>query len=117
VIRDFVNKKKVGELLSGKDISNDDTVVLYGGDNNWFAVYVYWYFTLYGQGSVNLLDGGCKKWEQDQELSIRSFRGGALAVIGNKNLIDVRPPDARWARADIDSVGVDSNPGIIDLTP
>jgi len=23
--------------------------VLYGGNNNWFAAYAYWYFKLYGQ--------------------------------------------------------------------
>jgi hypothetical protein len=34
VRRDFVNKEQFEELLSGKGISNDDTVVLYGGNNN-----------------------------------------------------------------------------------
>ncbi len=31
-----------------RGIGNDDTVVLYGGNNNWFAAYAYWYFKLYG---------------------------------------------------------------------
>ncbi|MEO9133510.1 MAG: rhodanese-like domain-containing protein, partial [Jatrophihabitantaceae bacterium] len=47
VIRDFVSKDKFESLLSSKGISNDDTVVLYGGNNNWFAAYAYWYFKLY----------------------------------------------------------------------
>src|SRR5207302_4308077 len=47
VRRDFVNKSQFEGLLSAKGISNDDTVVLYGGNNNWFAAYAYWYFKLY----------------------------------------------------------------------
>jgi thiosulfate/3-mercaptopyruvate sulfurtransferase len=113
VRRDFVNKEQFEALLSGKGISNDDTVVLYGGNNNWFAAYAYWYFTLYGHNDVRLLDGGRKKWEldgrpltkdvdtrkatqytaQEQDLSIRAFRDEAVAAIGNKNLVDVRSPD------------------------
>ncbi|MDQ1658860.1 MAG: thiosulfate/3-mercaptopyruvate sulfurtransferase [Cryptosporangiaceae bacterium] len=113
VRRDFVNKQQFEALLSGKGISNDDTVVLYGGNNNWFAAYAYWYFTLYGHNDVRLLDGGRKKWEldgrpltkdvearkaaqytaQEQDLSIRAFRDEAVAAIGNQNLVDVRSPD------------------------
>ena len=40
-------------------------MVLYGGNNNWFAAYAYWYFKLYGHQNVKLLDGGRKKWELD----------------------------------------------------
>jgi thiosulfate/3-mercaptopyruvate sulfurtransferase len=113
VRRDFVNKKQFEELLSAKGISNDDTVVLYGGNNNWFAAYAYWYFKLYGHQDVKLLDGGRKKWELDnralvkevpqrprtnyvakeQDLSIRAFRDEVVEAIGTKNLIDVRSPD------------------------
>ncbi|HEY3088177.1 MAG TPA: sulfurtransferase [Jatrophihabitantaceae bacterium] len=113
VIRDFVSKEQFDELLSGLGISNDDTVVLYGGNNNWFAAYAYWYFKLYGHDSVRLLDGGRKKWELDgrelskdsvsrpattyrakeQDTSIRAFRDEVLAAIGTTNLIDVRSPD------------------------
>jgi thiosulfate/3-mercaptopyruvate sulfurtransferase len=114
VRRDFVNKAQFEALLSGKGISNDDTVILYGGNNNWFAAYAYWYFKLYGHGDVKLLDGGRKKWEldarplskdevtrpaatyvaaQDQDLSIRAFRDDAVKAIGVANLVDVRSPD------------------------
>src|SRR5664279_2075976 len=48
VRRDFVDKAGFEKLLSSKGISNDDTVILYGGNNNWFAAYAYWYFKLYG---------------------------------------------------------------------
>jgi len=113
VRRDFVNKEQFEQLLSEKGISNDDTVVLYGGNNNWFAAYAYWYFKLYGHQNVKLLDGGRKKWEldgrelskdtvsrdktsytaQEQDLSIRAFRDEVVDAIGKKNLVDVRSPD------------------------
>src|SRR5919107_1857405 len=113
VRRDFVNKEQFEALLSRKGIGNDDTVVLYGGNNNWFAAYAYWYFKLYGHGDVKLLDGGRKKWELDgreltsdtpardkttyqakeQDKSIRAFRDETIEAIGKKNLVDVRSPD------------------------
>src|SRR4051794_28323109 len=110
VRRDFVNKQQFEALLSDRGVKNDDTVVLYGGNNNWFAAYAYWYFKLYGHGDVRLLDGGRKKWEldnrplvadpvsrpattyqaQEQDRSIRAFRDEVVDAIGVKNLIDVR---------------------------
>ena len=71
VRRDFVNKQQFEALLSERGVSNDDTVVLYGGNNNWFAAYAYWYFTLYGHNDVKLMDGGRKKWELDSRESDR----------------------------------------------
>ncbi|MGB8791278.1 MAG: rhodanese-like domain-containing protein, partial [Mycobacterium sp.] len=65
VRRDFVDAQQFSKLLSDRGIANDDTVVLYGGNNNWFAAYAYWYFKLYGHDDVNLLEGGRKKWELD----------------------------------------------------
>ena len=113
VRRDFVSKESFEALLSSKGIANDDTVVLYGGNNNWFAAYAYWYFKLYGHQDVRLLDGGRKKWELDgrelvsevptrpattyvakeQDRSIRAFRDDVLKAIGVENLVDVRSPD------------------------
>src|SRR3954469_21436003 len=113
VRRDFVNKEQFEALLSDRGIGNDHTVVLYGGNNNWFASYAYWYFKLYGHGDVRLLDGGRKKWEldgralttdtpardktsykaKDQDTKIRAFRDETIEAIGKKNLVDVRSPD------------------------
>ena len=113
VIRDFVDAQQFSKLLSDRGISNDDTVILYGGNNNWFAAYAYWYFKLYGHDNVKLLDGGRKKWELDgrplstdapqrQSTSytakepnnkIRAFRDEVIKAIGDKNLVDVRSPD------------------------
>jgi thiosulfate/3-mercaptopyruvate sulfurtransferase len=87
--------------------------VLYGGNNNWFAAYAYWYFKLYGHQDVKLIDGGRKKWEldgralvaevpdrvetvysaQEQDRSIRALRDEVVAAIGAQNLVDVRSPD------------------------
>jgi thiosulfate/3-mercaptopyruvate sulfurtransferase len=111
--RDFVSREQFEQLLSERGIANDDTVVLYGGNNNWFAAYAYWYFKLYGHSDVKLIDGGRKKWElearpysketpsraattytaQAPDLSIRAFRDEVVAAIGVKNLVDVRSPD------------------------
>ncbi|MEV0365541.1 sulfurtransferase [Nocardia fusca] len=113
VRRDFVNQEQFSALLSERGIANDDEVILYGGNNNWFAAYAYWYFKLYGHNNVKLLDGGRKKWELDgrplsrDEVSrpatqykaaepdntIRAFRDEVIAAIGTKNLVDVRSPD------------------------
>src|SRR5215510_6955262 len=107
VRRDFVDQAQFEALLSARGIGNEDTVVLYGGNNNWFAAYAYWYFKLYGHDDVKLIDGGRKRWELDgrpltadlptrpatsytagsQDLSIRAFRDDVVAAIGNKNLI------------------------------
>ena len=113
VRRDFVDAEQFGKLLSERGIANDDTVILYGGNNNWFAAYAYWYFKLYGHNDVKLLDGGRKKWELDgrplssdavsrptttykagePDVSIRAFRDEVVDAIGTKNLVDVRSPD------------------------
>jgi thiosulfate/3-mercaptopyruvate sulfurtransferase len=113
VKRDFVDQQQFSKLLSDRGIANDDTVVLYGGNNNWFAAYAYWYFKLYGHQDVKLLDGGRKKWELDgrplsadavsrpatsyaaaaPNTAIRAFRDEVIAAIGEKNLVDVRSPD------------------------
>ncbi|HZR50944.1 MAG TPA: sulfurtransferase [Streptosporangiaceae bacterium] len=113
VRRDFVDKTGFEALLSARGIANDDTVVLYGGNNNWFAAYAYWYFRLYGHSNVKLLDGGRKKWELDsreltpevpsrpattytaseQDATLRALRDEVLAAIGKRNLVDVRSPD------------------------
>jgi thiosulfate/3-mercaptopyruvate sulfurtransferase len=113
VRRDFVDKAGFERLLSQRGISNDDTVILYGGNNNWFAAYAYWYFKLYGHQNVKLLDGGRKKWELDSrelvtetpsrpgtnyqakqpDSSIRAFRDEVVDAIGTLNLVDVRSPD------------------------
>ena len=113
VKRDFVDRAGFEALLSARGIGNDDTVILYGGNNNWFAAYAFWYFKIYGHRDVRLLDGGRKKWELDSrelvpeirhrpptayharepDTSIRAYRDEVVAAIGRLNLVDVRSPD------------------------
>jgi thiosulfate/3-mercaptopyruvate sulfurtransferase len=64
--RDFVTADQLAELLGSRGITNDRTIVLYGGNNNWFAAYAYWLFRLRGVENVRLLDGGRKKWELER---------------------------------------------------
>jgi thiosulfate/3-mercaptopyruvate sulfurtransferase len=111
--RDIVDRAGFERLLSAKGVSNDDTVVLYGGNNNWFAAYAYWYFTLYGHRDVRLLDGGHKAWElqgralvsdevsrpttsyvaQAPDPALRAYRDDVVAALGDgTTIIDVRSP-------------------------
>ena len=112
VIRDLISKEKFEALLSKSGISNDSTVILYGGNNNWFATYAFWYFKVYGHQDVRLLDGGRKRWELDarpfvtavptrtatryvateRDNSIRAYRDEVIAAIGTLNIVDVRSP-------------------------
>ena len=112
-VRAVIDQDDFSALMSRKGIGNDDAVVLYGGNNNWFAAYAYWQFKLYGHDNVKLLDGGRKKWEldgrplskdpverpatqyraQDPDLSIRAFRDEVLTHMqAGKPLVDVRSP-------------------------
>ena len=113
LIRDAVNKEKFEKLMSRKGIGNGDLVVLYGGNNNWFAAYAYWYFKLYGHDSVKLMNGGRKKWElegrelnadkpaasatqysaREPDMSIRAMRDEVIGKVGKTPMVDVRSPD------------------------
>ena len=136
-MRDFVDAEQFSKLLSERGISNDDTVVLYGGNNNWFAAYAYWYFKLYGHDKVKLLDGGRKKWELDgrplsteavnrpattytaqaPDNAIRAFRDEVIAVIGARTSSTSAPPTSSpedpGARAP--SAGAEPAPGHIPV--
>ncbi|MRX45017.1 sulfurtransferase [Agromyces kandeliae] len=113
VVRDYLSGAQFAELLSAKGIAREDTVVIYGDKNNWWAAYALWVFTLFGHEDVRLLDGGRDKWiaegrplttdaparepveypvvERDDTV-IRAFKEDVLAHFGNP-LIDVRSPE------------------------
>ncbi|KAA0916487.1 sulfurtransferase [Dietzia sp. ANT_WB102] len=111
--RDLVDRERFGALLSERGITREHTVVVYGGNHNWFAAYAYWYLRLYRHPDVRLLDGGRMRWERDglpletelpqravtdyvaepQDLSIRAFRDDVLAGLGRDALVDVRSVD------------------------
>jgi len=114
--REFLSRDRLAELLSRSGIGPDTTIVLYGGNNNWFATYAYWLLRYRGFDRVKLMDGGRKKWELEgrdlttdvpgiaaddpgplapERPDLRAFRDDALAhIAGNgRALVDVRSPD------------------------
>ena len=117
VRRDFVSPQAFAALQDRIGVTNDTTVVLYGGNNNWFAAYAYWYYTVYGHGDVRLMDGGRKAWEVEDRpmvtdapvvaatrgyattaprVDIRAFRHQVMEdYVGRPGaaLVDVRSPE------------------------
>jgi thiosulfate/3-mercaptopyruvate sulfurtransferase len=113
VVRDYLDGEGFAALLSRKGISRDDTIVIYGDKNNWWAAYALWVFSLFGHEDVRLLDGGRDRWiaegrpittdapaitptdypviERDDS-TLRAYKEDVLAHLGNP-LIDVRSPE------------------------
>jgi len=112
--RDFVSGEELAELFASKGISSDQTIVFYGGNNNWFAAYAYWLCKLRGIDNVTLLDGGRMKWRlEDRPLTTKetepsrgTFQSGSdrpelraardelidVAIKGDGLMVDVRSP-------------------------
>src|SRR5436309_2363789 len=112
--RDYVDQKDLSELLQRAGVGSDTTVVLYGGNNNWFAAYAYWLLRYLGLDNVKLLNGGRKKWElESRELvtevpslkattfqitgqvrdDLRAMRDEVLQKVGKVQFVDVRSPE------------------------
>jgi thiosulfate/3-mercaptopyruvate sulfurtransferase len=115
IVRDVVDPRTFAELCRRGGIRNDDTVVLYGDNNNWFAAWAFWQFKYHGHKDVRLMNGGRKKWELEgrplstaipqpersgyqvttSDESLRAYRDDIMKTLGINaiNLIDVRSPD------------------------
>jgi thiosulfate/3-mercaptopyruvate sulfurtransferase len=113
--RDYLDQAGFAELLSAAGVGSGTTVVLYGGNNNWFAAYAYWLLKLRGFDDVKLLDGGRKKWELesrelvqdapsyqpsdhvllgDERPQIRALRDEVISKVGSATgFVDVRSPE------------------------
>lgn len=113
--REFIDEDGLKDLLVRSGVGSETTVVLYSGNNNWFAAYAYWLLKYRGLDNVKLLNGGRKKWELDsKELTadpptlppglsvpqlkgtraeLRAFRDEVIEAIGRKNFVDVRSPE------------------------
>jgi thiosulfate/3-mercaptopyruvate sulfurtransferase len=113
--RDYLDQAGFSGLLSKAGVGEGTTVVLYGGNNNWFAAYAYWLLKLRGFDDVKLLNGGRKKWElESRELvqevpsvpatgyaisgseqpAIRALRDEVISKVGSSTgLVDVRSPE------------------------
>ena len=113
VRRDIATKDQIEKLLSDAGVSNSDTVVLYGDNNNWFAAYAFWLLRMYGHQDLKLMDGGRKKWDEEKrpttkavpspaatsykasgpDTSLRARQPDVLAALNSDTvLIDVRSP-------------------------
>jgi len=112
--RDFVSGEEFTGLLEERGAGNDQKIVFYGGNNNWFAAYAYWLCKHRGIDNVALLDGGRIKWELEKRPmttdvaaaetgslsrgvdrpNLRSFRDDVvnIALDGSTIMIDVRSP-------------------------
>ena len=115
VRNDLPDRAGIAVLLGRSGISPDTTVVLYGGQNNWYAGFGYWLLTMCGHRRLHLLDGGRKKWLAEGRLittdmptvaptqyqaaepdwSHRAMRDHVLDSIGGSDrvLVDVRSRD------------------------
>ena len=113
VRRDLIGPVAFADLLGRNGISPSTTIVLYGGNNNWFASYAYWYLKLYGHEHAVLLDGGRKRWELDdlpmttevverapvfypvptENSALRAKRDAVVELIGTADLLDARSTD------------------------
>ena len=114
--RDLIEKSALERLLGQSGISNNTTVLLYGDNNNWFAAYAFWQLKYYGHNDVKLINGGRKKWiEENRPLtkeqkkvpstsyriagvddSIRARKEDVFAILENRRpgeLVDVRSVD------------------------
>src|SRR2546425_10455947 len=67
VRRDIISKDAFEKLAGGAGISPNDTVILYGDNNNWFAAYGFWLFKIYGHKDVQLMNGGRVKWLNEKD--------------------------------------------------
>ena len=68
--RDILSKEQLERLFSASGISPDTKIVLYGDFNNWFAAYAFWDLQYYGVKNVVLMNGGRKKWiDEDKPLT------------------------------------------------
>ena len=67
--RNIISKESCEELLNKSGINQDSTLILYGDFNNWFAAFAFWVFKYYGYEDVRIMNGGRKKWlEEDRSI-------------------------------------------------
>ncbi|MBA3750285.1 MAG: sulfurtransferase [Nitrosopumilus sp.] len=67
--RNILSKQACEKLLSEKAGLNDNsTLVLYGDFNNWFAAFAFWVFKYYGYKDIKIINGGRKKWLEEDRL-------------------------------------------------
>ncbi len=69
-LRNVLSKDSCEKLLQDAGLNENTILILYGDFNNWFAAFAFWVFKYYGYKDVRLMNGGRKKWlEEDRALS------------------------------------------------
>ena len=69
VRRDILSKEGFEKIMSQSGIDPRTTVVVYGDNSNWFAAYALWQLKIYGHQDIRLMNGGRKKWlEENRQL-------------------------------------------------
>jgi thiosulfate/3-mercaptopyruvate sulfurtransferase len=88
--RNVLSKQACEDLLQRAGINNDTTLILYGDFNNWFAAFAFWVFKYYGYKDVRLMNGGRKKWLQEDRPVSKDLpnysRGNFRASEPDKNI-------------------------------
>jgi thiosulfate/3-mercaptopyruvate sulfurtransferase len=83
IARNILNKQAFEDLLQRIGVNNDTTLALYGDFNNWFAAFAFWVFKYYGFNDVRIINGGRKKWlQEDRPLTkdVRNYTKGNYKV-------------------------------------
>lgn len=89
--RDITGKSEIERMLSLAGISNNDTIVLYGGIGNLIAVMAFLVLKIYGHSEVRLLDGGRQKWlAEGRELSVDKPNLQPSKYVAQKPNLDLR---------------------------
>ena len=114
VRRDILSPEQFAGLMGRLGVTPRTTLVLYGDMRNWFAAFAFWSFRIYGHADIRLLNGGRRKWfEEDRPVTeavptfpsaayplpetaggLREFLPGVRAILGDPGhgLVDVRSP-------------------------
>ncbi len=110
VKRDVVGREEFGELLSRSGIDQDTTVLLYGDNNNWFTAFAFWLLKYYGHERARLIDGGRKKWIDEERPLTRDIPAFAATeyTVGAVN------EHLRAYRADVEDAINDGTP-LVDV--
>jgi thiosulfate/3-mercaptopyruvate sulfurtransferase len=114
VRRDILSRDQFVSLMERLGVTPETTLVLYGDMRNWFAAFAFWTFRIYGHADIRLLNGGRRKWfEEDRPVTqtvpafaaasysapeatagLRQFLPGVRDILGRSDhgLVDVRSP-------------------------
>ncbi|HEY7570385.1 MAG TPA: sulfurtransferase [Nitrososphaeraceae archaeon] len=113
ITRNILSRYVFEALLQRIGVNNDSILALYGDFNNWFAAFAFWVFKYYGFNDVRLINGGRKKWLQEDrpitkevqdhvngnytvdkepDKNIRAYLDTVRNTLGTKSLVDVRSP-------------------------